>query len=107
MLPRRPACCRAVPRSSQALAPSESIWISDALLLSTFQRFLAVSKGTQRHGSFVPGPLEHRRRMGKRRIAYRADAASPMFGTGEPWAWMGDMKDLSWRWQAPTTAITR
>lgn len=107
MLPRRPACCRALQRPKQALSSTKSIWISNALLLSTFQCFLANSKGTRRHGSFVPGPLESRRRMGKRRMAYRADAGTPMFGSGEPWAWMGDIKDLSWRWKAPTSSATR
>lgn len=107
MLPRRPACCRALHRPNQALPSAESIWISDALLLSTFQRFLVNSQSTRRHGSFVPGPLESRRRMGKRRMAYIADAGTPMFGSGGPWAWMGDIKSLSWRWQAPTSPMTR
>ncbi|CAP80653.1 hypothetical protein EN45_093920 [Penicillium chrysogenum] len=39
-------------------------WISDDLLAATFRRF---ANGQRRHGSCVPGPLEARRRLAKRR----------------------------------------
>ncbi|KAF3388310.1 hypothetical protein F1880_003771 [Penicillium rolfsii] len=40
------------------------LWISDDLLAATFRRF---ANGQRRHGSCVPGPLEARRRLAKRR----------------------------------------
>lgn len=42
----------------------DQLWISDDLLAATFRRFV---NGQRRHGSYVPGPLEARRRLAKRR----------------------------------------
>ncbi|KAJ5669711.1 hypothetical protein N7462_010781 [Penicillium macrosclerotiorum] len=42
----------------------DHLWISDDLLASTFRRF---ANGQRRHGSCVPGPLEARRRLARRR----------------------------------------
>ena len=42
----------------------DHLWISDDLLAVTFRRF---ANGQRRHGSCVPGPLEARRRLAKRR----------------------------------------
>ncbi|KAJ5612998.1 hypothetical protein N7510_006192, partial [Penicillium lagena] len=42
----------------------DHLWISDDLLAATFRRF---ANGQRRHGSYVPGPLEARRRLAKRR----------------------------------------
>ncbi|KAJ6028468.1 hypothetical protein N7540_004044 [Penicillium herquei] len=39
-------------------------WVSDDLLAATFRRF---AHGQRRHGSCVPGPLEARRRLARRR----------------------------------------
>lgn len=39
-------------------------WVSDDLLAATFRRFV---NGQRRHGSCVPGPLEARRRLARRR----------------------------------------
>ncbi|KAJ5759374.1 hypothetical protein N7520_006530 [Penicillium odoratum] len=39
-------------------------WVSDDLLAATFRRF---ANGQRRHGSCVPGPLEARRRLARRR----------------------------------------
>ncbi len=44
--------------------PSNSIWISDALLAETIQRFTYLQL---RYGSAVPGPLEARRRATRRK----------------------------------------
>ena len=54
-------------QSSQAFANStvsDHVWISQELLDSTFQSF---AHGQRRRGSQVPGPLEARRRLAKRR----------------------------------------
>lgn len=42
----------------------DHLWISDELLAAIFRRFV---NGQRRHGSCVPGPLEARRRLAKRR----------------------------------------
>ncbi|CAG7939724.1 unnamed protein product [Penicillium salamii] len=42
----------------------DHLWIGDDLLAATFRRF---ANGQRRHGSCVPGPLEARRRLAKRR----------------------------------------
>lgn len=47
-----------------ASSASDHLWISDDLLAATFRRF---ANGQRRHGSCVPGPLEARRRLAKRR----------------------------------------
>ncbi|KAJ5081617.1 hypothetical protein NUU61_009881 [Penicillium alfredii] len=47
----------------------DHLWISDDLLAATFRRF---ANGQRRHGSCVPGPLEARRRLAKRRNAVLA-----------------------------------
>lgn len=68
-------------------APSEAftsspIWISDAVLNETFERF---SRGCRRHGSHVPGPLESRKRAARRKntsIAYAGASAAPLDGLG-------------------------
>jgi hypothetical protein len=42
----------------------DHVWISEDFLTATFRRF---ANGQRRHGSQVPGPLEARRRLAKRR----------------------------------------
>ncbi|KAJ5173179.1 hypothetical protein N7492_005772 [Penicillium capsulatum] len=47
-----------------ACPSADHLWVSDDLLAATFRRF---ANGQRRHGSCVPGPLEARRRLAKRR----------------------------------------
>ncbi|KAG9246578.1 hypothetical protein BJ878DRAFT_496513 [Calycina marina] len=96
-----PACSRTARR--QVTAPLDSLWLSEEHLASAFQRFCLVSRTTRRYGSFVPGPLEARRRMGKRRMGNYTEYAS----TYEPpnaiqWRLVGRVDRTQWRWQAPT-----
>lgn len=58
----RHACRHALQPPTSALI--DHVWISDDLLASTFKRFVNCQK---RHESKVPGPLEARRRLAKRR----------------------------------------
>jgi hypothetical protein len=44
--------------------PIDHVWITEDLLASTFRRF---ATGQRRYESRVPGPLEARRRLAKRR----------------------------------------
>jgi hypothetical protein len=66
MISRLPAC------RNKAQADN-CIWISDEILSTTFERFAARKPtrqglGCRRHGSSVPGPLEARRRLAKRKM---------------------------------------
>ncbi|KAH9218939.1 hypothetical protein DL95DRAFT_384767 [Leptodontidium sp. 2 PMI_412] len=110
MLPPAPTCRRALQR--QIYTPSDSVWISDEALNLVFQRFCAVSKTRKRYGSFVPGPLESRRRLGKRRMALQSDAApTPAIGITALWGSFGgslwEVDRTRWQWQPPTTRNTR
>ncbi|KAB8262668.1 hypothetical protein BDV32DRAFT_17253 [Aspergillus pseudonomiae] len=58
----RHAYRHAVPPSSHSLV--DHVWISEDFLASTFRRF---ANGQRRYESRVPGPLEARRRLAKRR----------------------------------------
>lgn len=50
----------------------DHVWISEELLASTFRRF---ASGQRRYESRVPGPLEARRRLAKRRNTGLASVA--------------------------------
>ncbi|PVH88517.1 hypothetical protein DL98DRAFT_509228 [Cadophora sp. DSE1049] len=106
MLPTAPSCRRALQR--QLYTSPDSIWISDEVLSHVFQRFCAVSKTRKRYGSFVPGPLESRRRLGKRRMTLQSDAApTPTFGLTSLWGSFGEVDRTRWQWEAPTTRDMR
>ena len=93
--------------SSRLKVPSEAltgapVWVSDALLNETFERF---SRGCRRHGSHVPGPLEARRRATKRKntsIAYTGSSPVPLdaaalFGPGQGGWWKQPPHELTSR----------
>lgn len=101
MLSRNPACSRAVQR--QIRTPCDSLWISDELLSSTFQRFCLVTPPVRRNGSSVPGPLECRRRLGKRRITGLSEAVRlPIQDFGALWGISGAADRNQWQWEAPS-----
>lgn len=52
------------------------LWISDAQLAESFARFVRVSRTHRRYQSSVPGPLEARRRLARRRIGHLGTASS-------------------------------
>ncbi|KDN65187.1 hypothetical protein CSUB01_03525 [Colletotrichum sublineola] len=99
MPPSRPTarCCRVV--QQQIRAPLENIWITEGMLASAFERYCHVSRINRRKSSSVPGPLENRRRLGKRKMTDLHMNPQPML---PPWA-MDFLPDLSqWAWQPPT-----
>jgi hypothetical protein len=53
---------------------SDHVWISEELLTSTFRRFV---NGQRRYESRVPGPLEARKRLARRRNTALAGVAGP------------------------------
>lgn len=84
----------------QDATTSEGIWITNCLLARAFERYCAVSTATRRHVSFVPGPLESRRRLGRRHATdlYSFQSQASL----APWA-LDMPKDLDkWVWQAPS-----
>ncbi|KAK6005494.1 hypothetical protein QM012_007136 [Aureobasidium pullulans] len=90
------------------------IWISDDALATAYRRFANTClvnhshTNTRRHGSNVPGPLEARRRLARRRMAGLSIAGSspgimPDFG-----ALLGSGGlDMTSLWAPPTTTQSR
>lgn len=101
-------------RPSRAAAQClDSLWITDEVLTDAFNRFARVSHThtCRRYGSNVPGPLEARRRLARRRMALASVAASSGppgpdlgalfgFGSGQPLP-----MENSWKWQAPSVQV--
>ncbi|KAI0383954.1 hypothetical protein F5Y04DRAFT_24750 [Hypomontagnella monticulosa] len=83
----------------------DSVWIPEALLATIFERYCVTSRTATRHGSSVPGPMESRRRVGKRRMGElslgQSQSASPL------WV-LENLPDLTqWRWKPPSLADAR
>ncbi|KAI6093686.1 hypothetical protein F4821DRAFT_3879 [Hypoxylon rubiginosum] len=83
----------------------DSVWISETLLAATFERFCVTSTTTTRHGSSVPGPMENRRRMGRRRMGElsfgQSHSAAPLWG-------LENLADLTqWQWKPPSSPDAR
>ncbi|CAJ2501659.1 Uu.00g045120.m01.CDS01 [Anthostomella pinea] len=96
-------CCRAVRRH---LRPQyDSIWIPDSLLATAFERYCATSRTAARYGSSLPGPMENRRRLGKRHMG------ELNFGQTHPSAPLWQLENLvdltQWQWKSPTSPDTR
>ncbi|KAK3337040.1 hypothetical protein B0T19DRAFT_350810 [Cercophora scortea] len=96
-------CRRALQRRITATSSGDSVWIPESLLASTFERYCRISSKTcQRNTSHIPGPLESRRRLGKRQIGdlhALAGASSP-----PPWAFQVPMDLSQWQWEPPWSA---
>ncbi|RKF65832.1 putative fungal specific transcription factor domain containing protein [Erysiphe neolycopersici] len=61
-----------------------------------------LSKTYKRYGSFVPGPMESRRRLGKRRMAYTFETIPS--DKVEPWTWWRYLREhdfTDWTWEPP------
>ncbi|ORY15857.1 hypothetical protein BCR34DRAFT_154226 [Clohesyomyces aquaticus] len=107
---RPPVACRRAVRSLSP-ASSDSIWISDSLLASTFERFFRLTCQHQtRNGSHVPGPLEARRRSAKRRMTAMASASggvSPLpFSLGALFG-LRSSPSPTWRYEPPSKVLHR
>ncbi|KAI2468820.1 hypothetical protein F4781DRAFT_432054 [Annulohypoxylon bovei var. microspora] len=73
-------------------------WLPEALT-AIFERYYVISRIYARYGSSVPGPMENRRRMGKRQMGElsfgQSHSASPL------WA-LENLADLTqWKWESP------
>ncbi|KAI1459096.1 hypothetical protein F4805DRAFT_101050 [Annulohypoxylon moriforme] len=77
----------------------DSIQFPEALLTAVFERYYVIIRTVARYGSSVPGPMENRRRMGKRQMT------ELNFGHSHPtsplWA-LENLPDLTqWKWKPP------
>lgn len=106
-------------RCRSATTAAQSLWVSDSLLSEAFHRFVRVSqaeKQHRRHGSNIPGPLEARRRLARRRmgmttlgtgsgVAPTDGEVGVLFGFGNlrgpP---IGSEFEKGWKYQAPGAA---
>ncbi|KAK3720669.1 hypothetical protein LTR37_003719 [Vermiconidia calcicola] len=101
-------CC-----NTQAVCKAlQHIWITDDLLAEAFHRFLRVSQTSRRYGSSVPGPLEARRRLAKRKMGMAAVASGnaplgsdigALFGAGA--VRPPPDYERGWRWEAPAPQL--
>ncbi|KAI0409751.1 hypothetical protein F4802DRAFT_161758 [Xylaria palmicola] len=78
----------------------DSIWVPESLLASVFERYVATSPTGMRHASSVPGPMEHRKRLAKRRMGElhfgQSPAAAPIWE-------LANLVDLTrWEWRPPS-----
>ncbi|KAI9642199.1 hypothetical protein NHQ30_009001 [Ciborinia camelliae] len=105
MLPRPSTSCR---RLKHHLTTSfEYVWISDEDLCNAFQRFCGTSNIIRRHGSSVPGPMESRRRLGRRRMGHVTEMTqASMYDPGASWCSSWGPEKIESQWKAPTPRIT-
>src|SRR4051812_36122223 len=89
MPPRPPACTRAVQR--QLFKSSDPTCPFDDVSGNACRRF----------ASSVPGPLESRRRLGKRRLTQVSDSFTPTY-PGSLWSLFPDVGGIKWEWHAPS-----
>ncbi|EAQ93257.1 hypothetical protein CHGG_01492 [Chaetomium globosum CBS 148.51] len=103
MTPPASQCRRALQR--QIVPSKDSIWITDGLLASAFERYCCVSRTWNRKASNVPGPLESQRRLGRRRMGDASTWHCPP--TPPSWAFLAPLNLTQWTWKPPSLAPTR
>ncbi|KJR89438.1 uncharacterized protein SPSK_05937 [Sporothrix schenckii 1099-18] len=113
-------CCRAVrshltssPGASTSATALDGIWITDLVLARAFSHYCRIAAPpastttTRRFASNVPGPLESRRRLGKRQMTDQLSSQLSL-GPGGPLlpAWgLPNAPDLrEWTWSPPRRA---
>ncbi|KAL0939372.1 uncharacterized protein CTRU02_205982 [Colletotrichum truncatum] len=103
-MPSRPTvqCCRIVQQHIRA--PLDNIWITDGVLASAFERYCHVSRLARRKSSSLPGPLESRKRLGRRKMT---DVHMDHQSTLPPWAIEFPVDLSQWKWQPPTARRAR
>ncbi|KAK3694991.1 hypothetical protein B0T22DRAFT_369470 [Podospora appendiculata] len=104
MAPQASQYCRqALQRQINATSSGDSVWIPETLLAAAFERYCRISSKTcRRNASHIAGPLESRRRLGKRQIGdlhALAGASSP-----PAWAFQVPMDLSQWQWEPPWSA---
>ncbi|KAH9902022.1 hypothetical protein F4778DRAFT_104398 [Xylariomycetidae sp. FL2044] len=102
-LPNTSHCSRVVRHHLRT--QGDTIWISDTLLATALDRFRATLRTAARHGSSVPGPMENRRRLGKRHMGELTLGPAPP--AAPRWAFESLADLTQWKWTAPTPASER
>lgn len=97
-------CCRAIRRRLRS--PCDSALIPESTLASAFEQFCSISRVTsRRNGSNVPGPLENRRRTGKRHMGElnfgHLKAPAPF------WELANSVDLTQWKWAPPSSFEAR
>ncbi len=104
MPPRHASQCRRV-LQTPIIPTRDGVWISDGQLAAAFERYCDISRQVRRKASSVPGPLESRRRLGKRQIA---DLNAIHNTHSLPFWALPNAVDMSkWQWEPPTSASER
>ncbi|KAI9745168.1 MAG: hypothetical protein M1818_001446 [Claussenomyces sp. TS43310] len=100
MSPQLPPWYRAVHQNSLTF---NSVWITDDILLGAMRHFHRALRVSRRKASSVPGPMECRRRTGKRKMTH-ISAATPtsMQDFCALWSFGGVVDRTQWQWEAPT-----
>jgi hypothetical protein len=81
----------------------DAVWIIDDALLRASDNPYSISKASRRHGSTVPGPMESRRRFGKRQLASLSEITHiPIEDYDLCWSLNGSPGRHQWQWEAPT-----
>lgn len=98
MPPRPPSRCYQA-LQSPAHAPVEAVWMTDDVLGRSFRRYLDSSKAHRRTITFAPGPMYHRKRLGRRQMAELYSLQST--GALPVWALPNAPDMTEWKWQPP------
>lgn len=104
---QRLAACRRA-QSQPINAQAQYIWTSDELLAEAFARFASVSRTSRRFESNVPGPLEARKRLARRRYGLASAAAPAERSQSLIGTLFGAPKDTTgvFTWQPPAVCST-
>jgi hypothetical protein len=82
--------------------------VSDELLSIVYRRFFVLSKTIRRYGSSVPGPMEGRKRLGRRRMTHLSEAVpTSAWYPGSTGGLFGDTTKTQWQWEAPSRRLSR
>jgi len=93
------SCSRTLQR--HVVSSRDTIWISEVALTAAFDRY---SKTWRRKASNVPGPLESRRRLGKRQLGDLSGLQCTP--TPPAWAFSAPIDLTQWQWEAPQSPST-
>lgn len=102
MTVRYPAQCR---RTVQRAVPgsSQGIWVTDSMLRQAIEQYQRTLAPKSRQLSSHKGPIESRRRLGKRHMT----GAMPMMPYTPTWHFDVIPSIVGWQWQPPTTSRDR
>ncbi|KZF24357.1 hypothetical protein L228DRAFT_259587 [Xylona heveae TC161] len=104
----RPAAYRQAVQQ-KFVSPPDYVWIGDELLNNVLHRFVGIGCSCRkRYSSNVPGPMEARRRLARRRIANIAVAIGSSPVDCPPILGMTELSGRQgWKWEAPSLPSAR